>query len=393
MVDAMTHSDPVLDPTLDEAQRLATLASYDVLDTSPEAEFNDVVALAAEICAVPIALVSLVDDARQWFKARIGLDVPSTDRKISFCEHAMYSEDVMVVPDASSDPRFAQNPLVTGDPSIRFYAGVPLVTPEGQPLGTLCVIDREPRTLNEHQLNFLRALARQTMSHLELRRSLAEARRAREETALAVERQRELVSEMAHRMRNTLAIVQSLVSQSLRGASSLQDGLIAIEERLRALGRAQEALTRASGDNADIRTVIRQVLFPHNVHSSESRFILDGDPVSLGSPQTLGLSLGLHELSTNALKYGALTRPEGRIYISWHEDAEDRFVLNWRELGGPPVEAPERSGFGTRLLTRIVGAYFEGQSTLSFHPDGVQFGLSGTARSDHAGDSPGSSAD
>jgi PAS domain S-box-containing protein len=169
---------------LSEEGRLAVLRDFAVLDTPTEREFDDLTALAATICDVPMALVSLVDRDRQWFKSRVGLEVTETPRTDSFCAHAIAGgDDVMVVPDAPADPRFADNALVTGAPHIRFYAGVPLVSEEGAGLGTLCVIDTRPRELSERQLDSLRVLARQVQARLELRRRVAAA--ARLELSLA----------------------------------------------------------------------------------------------------------------------------------------------------------------------------------------------------------------
>ena len=155
---------------VNESERLDALHSYQVLDTDPEQAFNDLVQLSAFICGTPISLISLVDDERQWFKARVGLNTVQTAREHAFCQYAMLANDVYEVPDAAADSRFSQNPLVTGDPHIRFYAGAPLVTPEGHPLGTLCALDTVPRHLTTDQREALRVLARQAMAHLELRR-------------------------------------------------------------------------------------------------------------------------------------------------------------------------------------------------------------------------------
>ena len=131
----------------EENQRLAALYDYDVLDTPAEACFDRITRLAANHFAVPIALISLVDPVRQWFKSRVGLDASETPREISFCGHAILNDDVMQVEDATLDPRFADNPLVTAAPHIRFYAGAPLIAPGGFRLGTLCIIDRRARSL------------------------------------------------------------------------------------------------------------------------------------------------------------------------------------------------------------------------------------------------------
>jgi diguanylate cyclase (GGDEF)-like protein len=160
-----------------EAARLAALASYEVLDTACETTFDNIVHLTAQLTGSPVCLVSLIDAERQWFKARIGLDVAETSRVHAFCAHAILRPDeVMVVPDAKADPRFADNPLVQAGPGIRFYAGMPLLNPEGAALGTLCIIDHQPRALSDEHRQILRRLAETVMTTLELRRAMLRVR-------------------------------------------------------------------------------------------------------------------------------------------------------------------------------------------------------------------------
>jgi signal transduction histidine kinase len=164
---------PALPPS-NETVRLTALRRYGVLDTAIEQGFEDLTQLAAFICGTPISTVTFIDEHRQWFKSHHGLDDHETPRDQAFCAHAILQRDLFIVPDATLDARFSGNPLVTSNPNIRFYAGAPLVTPDGFGLGTLCVIDRVPRSLTEDQQEALRALSRRTMAQLELRKALGD---------------------------------------------------------------------------------------------------------------------------------------------------------------------------------------------------------------------------
>jgi anti-sigma regulatory factor (Ser/Thr protein kinase) len=179
-----------------ETERLAALRRYRILDTEPERSFDDLALLASHICGTPMALITLVDERRQWFKSRVGVTIAETSRAISFCTHAIRQRDLFIVGDAKKDARFQDNPFVTGEPEIRFYAGAPLVTPDGHALGTLCVLDRTPRTLLPEQLEALDALRRQVESQLELRLNLVELERALEERDRAEEQQAKLIAEL-----------------------------------------------------------------------------------------------------------------------------------------------------------------------------------------------------
>lgn len=162
-----------------EERRLLTLNKYSVLDSLPESDYDFICSMASNICNTPISLISLVDKDRQWFKSSVGLEVSETDREFSFCAHAICeSSEVMVVEDARKDDRFKDNRLVTGEPFIRFYAGVPLNSEEGHSLGTLCVIDTKPRYLDQKQISLLKSLAQQVMNLLELRRNKLELENA-----------------------------------------------------------------------------------------------------------------------------------------------------------------------------------------------------------------------
>src|SRR3974390_954781 len=155
-----------------EAARLAALNRYAILDTDPEESFDDLVILASHICKTPIALLTMVDDRRQWFKSAVGVQVRETPREISFCSRAIEQDSLFIIPDTLEDPRFRDNPLVTGEPHIRFYAGAPLVNEDGFALGTLCVGDRRPRALDDDQKVALTSLSHLALRQMELRTNL-----------------------------------------------------------------------------------------------------------------------------------------------------------------------------------------------------------------------------
>ena len=199
----------------DEARRLATLLQYDVLDSPPEAAFDDLALLAAQICEVPTAMVSLVDKERQWFKARVGMAAAETPRDVAFCAHTiLHADSILEIRDAQSDPRFANSPLVTEDPRVRFYAGAPLVAPNGQPLGALCVMDCVPHDLRPEQRTALRALSRHVVAQLELRRQ-----------------GRELAREAAERSRDKLLLEQQF--EQLKQSEQDSQRLLALGEKSR----------------------------------------------------------------------------------------------------------------------------------------------------------------
>jgi anti-sigma regulatory factor (Ser/Thr protein kinase) len=186
----------------DEASRLAALRHYKILDTEPERGFDDLALLASQICGTPIALITLVDADRQWFKSRVGISLAETSRAVSFCSHAINQPDLFIVPDALADARFRDNPHVTGEPHIRFYAGAPLITPEGHALGTLCVVDRVTRTLTPGQIEALEALRRQAESQLALRRHIMELHDALAERDRAEAKQQALLAELRQALEN-----------------------------------------------------------------------------------------------------------------------------------------------------------------------------------------------
>jgi two-component sensor histidine kinase len=205
-------------------------------------------------------------------------------------------------------------------------------------------------------------------AYLDAQKHLEERQQYEEELKL-------LNRELAHRMKNTLAMVQSIISQSLRGATSIPEAAATIGARIQTLAKAQDVLTGMSVTAAEISAIAKMAVAPHI--DGEDRIAISGPHVYLSAQQALGLSLAIHELATNATKYGALSRPEGRVTMTWDKQADDAFAFDWQETGGPPVTVPTRRGFGSRLTERVVSDLFQGQAAIRFEPTGVSFSLVG----------------
>ena len=364
-----------MQPALTESERLAALRSYRVLDTPPEPEFDDLVQLAARACQTPVALISLIDERRQWFKAQVGLGVRETPLDRSICLSAMLLPGLTIVPDLTEDPRFVGNPLVTGEPHLRFYAGAVLRTPDGVPLGALCVLDHMPRDLTQEQASTLTMLARQVMSQLELRRAIAERDDVLEANRTFEQRQSLLVRELHHRVKNTLATVQALVGATRRSTGSFDAFYRSFSNRITSLAKTHNLLTEDYWQTAPLREIALNELKPF-AESRQPRFMLIGPPVELSADLAVPVGMALHELTTNAICHGALSVPAGHVEVRWSVDeVEDvrKLHLEWRERGGPPVGERQHQGFGTTLLQRVLPMQCKAEVEVQYDPEGLRF--------------------
>lgn len=356
----------VATPSWNEADRFGALLRYRILDTPPEPDFDNITRVAALVCKAPIAVVNLIADTRQWFKSEIGLGVRETPLDVSICAKAILQPGLFVVPDTTQDPRFACNPLVTGEPYLRFYAGARLDTPEGLPLGTVCILDStaRPEGLTGEQAEILLALARQTMTHLELRRTL--------------EAHDLLSRELNHRIQNVFTVVSGLASLTGRGNAAAQDFVRQFRDRIAALARANDYVRPRIGEPAlegqTVQGLLRQLLAPYDDQGSD-RFAMEGEDAPIGPTTATALALVVHELATNAVKYGALSVPSGRICVRGERSGE-ALALTWRERGGPPIAGPpERKGFGDLMTARTVSGQLGGAIASDWDRDGLTISL------------------
>ncbi|HEY9901811.1 MAG TPA: adenylate/guanylate cyclase domain-containing protein [Candidatus Sericytochromatia bacterium] len=236
-----------------EATRLKALRQLQILDSPPEAGFDDLTRLAALLCGTPTALVSLVDANRQWFKSKVGIEASETPRCVAFCAHTILQPDILIIPDALADKRFATNPLVTNPPHIRFYAGVPLITGEGQALGSLCVIDYVPRKLEPYQVEALQALGRQVVVQLELRRSLTALARTITERQRGKKTRKRFFKRIAGGLGAAAIILVAMGAISYRNTNRVVETMTLVETQQQVSGKIQDLLSKLTETESDQR--------------------------------------------------------------------------------------------------------------------------------------------
>ncbi|RFC66527.1 histidine kinase [Fulvimarina endophytica] len=253
----------------------------------------------------------------------------------------------------------------------------------GHPVETFWTFSYSPLFDDAGNVAGVMNIVRETTDAVRHREALADevsrANSALSSLMEAEKRQRVLQRELTHRMKNTLAMVQSVVTQSLRHAHDVKDGARLASQRIDALARAQDALTDSNWEEADVGKVAEAAFLPHC--DERGRVTLEGSSFPLSAQQALGLSLAIHELATNAVKHGALSCESGHVRFEWWLNEVGAPSFRWTETGGPPVVPPSRSGFGSRLTTRVVPSYFDGHASIDYRREGVVYVLEATTRS------------
>jgi signal transduction histidine kinase len=331
---------------VDEPARLAALHDTQVLDTPPEEDFDDIALLASEICGTPMGLVSLVAEDRQWFKARVGLDIAQTSRDLSFCAYAIHGHDLLEVPDAAKDVRFADNPVVTADHGgIRFYAGAPVVLDGTHSVGTVCVVDHEPRELSGAQRRSLRSLARHAAVQLELRRYARHAGEIADRLRQLDRMKDSFLANVSHELRTPLSTIRGYLEillesdfdsdTSRRFLSVMErnsDRLLRLIEELLQVARQNDDVVRLDLGELDLADLTHQVIAACRPLAEHKKVML-WDRTARPAPargDAKRLAQALNHLVVNAIKF---TRPGGEITVDSATGPEAELIISDSGMG------------------------------------------------------------
>ncbi|MCO5949610.1 sensor histidine kinase [Mucilaginibacter flavidus] len=350
-----------------EADRLIALQSYNIFDTAEEGDFDAIASLASAICGVPIALITFIDEKRQWFKSHKGTEFTENLRELSFCTHVIASDDdILIVPDARLDERFVDNPMVTGETQITFYAGVPLVNEDGFALGTLCVIDQQVQTLTADQEQALKTLGRQVIDKLELRRKVASLEKANQDLLNSNVLIQKFASMAAHDIKNPLSSIL-LTSQALKirqeklgdeGCQRLVDlnitstkNLLELVEEMLAYSKSPSLLL-AKKQNFELNSLINKVIsllaVPENVG-----IILPSQSHKLYF-SIIALEQILINLLSNAIRY--TNKEKSYIKIRFEQD-DDFYRLEVEDNGVGIAEQYHEKIFSNNFTLKITDRY------------------------------------
>lgn len=342
----------------DEENRIKELYSYAILDSLIEDDYDNLVKMAASICEVPMSLITIVDKSRQWFKSCSGLDASETPRSISFCGHAINQPNSpLIVEDATKDERFHDNPLVVGGPGIRFYLGIPLVTENGFPLGTLCIADVKPRKISKNQLESLKMLAKQVMNLLVLRKSQLELKGQVDSNVI-------LLKELHHRVKNNLQVISSLLrlqsneltDEKLRAAfKDSQDRIISISKVHEILYKS-DSLQVVNLDEY-IRSLTERIITNMNKNKQAISLVVSTNGISLNLDTVIPIGLILNEIITNSMKYAFVNSDCGEISIEFTELENESYKLGIGDDGigiKGSFNDKHKSTLGVRLIKKLT---------------------------------------
>ncbi|MEO5809896.1 MAG: histidine kinase dimerization/phosphoacceptor domain -containing protein [Sphingomicrobium sp.] len=329
-----------------EQARVAALRQYDILDTPRESDFDDIVALASQVCGTSISVINLIDTDRQWFKAEVGLGVRETPLDTSICAHVILDEDYVEIPDTLEDARMRDNPMCTSDPGLRFYAGVLLKSKGGYPIGTLCVLDNHPKTLTPLQREALGVMARQVMTQLDLRAVIANEKILR--------------SEIDHRVKNSLQTVSAFVALERRAAQNANTSAVLdrVTQQIDTVAILHEHLGAAGdGDGIALEPYLSRVIdlidraLPPTIKVSGSF-----DPIPVLPREAAVVGTIVNELAANAVKH-SIRRGAGTIAFGGRQKAGGAYHLTCRDDGAgsrEPRDADRRQGLGLAIIGASV---------------------------------------
>jgi two-component sensor histidine kinase len=363
---------------LDEPQRLIALKRYDLLDTPPEQAFDRITRLAAAVLGMPISLITLIDESRQWFKSRHGLDAPWTRREVAFCSYTILDIKPMVVQDAMADERFAANPLVTGETHIRFYAGAPLVTPEGHVLGTLCVIDQPPHPeFSDEQRRVLQDFASLVMTEIEarsailaLRQKVHEHQETEERLQRSLTEAETLLREVHHRVKNNLQLVDTLLALQARQTPAVAENLRDLRYRVYCLGMVHQMLMQSAGlETIKLRDFLsnlcRSMAASYTDRQGKVTLNVSVEPYDAVIKIDFAIPLGLlvTELATNAYKHAFPSGRHGAIDVSLTVIGAGEASLVVSDNGvGMPAATPLGT-VGQQIIAQLVDQ-LDGEMTM-----------------------------
>jgi two-component sensor histidine kinase len=327
--------------------RLAALAHYGILDTPRERDFDELAELAAQICGTPIAVINFIDADRQWFKAEVGLGVRETPLDTSLCSHAILEEDYVEIHDTLEDPRMSDNPLCTdAEQGLRFYAGALLQDEAGLPMGTLCVLDRRPRTLLDGQRRALRVLARQVTTQLNLRRALAAEHLLR--------------NEVDHRVKNSLSTVAAFVALERRGVedSAARQLLDRVAQQINTVALLHQQLSDNGKRRVDLADFLGKVVALIDASQPpEVQVTARLDPLEIDAREAAVLGTIVNELTANAVKH-SVAEDGGNIRLTGEARPGGRYLLTCSSTGGKTpsddLQPSSRTGLGLKLITHSV---------------------------------------